>query len=158
MRRRGFVLLLGATLCQPWAARAQEATNFDGTWEGAIHFDKEAFLTEASTPTAGVFFRIVIHGPVVDVFHGDSSKFTISKPGKFHIAPVADNAVIFATETAKPDEAWTESWVFVVTKKNDRTLIAEYVRLVNNNSGSEKPDENVKFATRGEGELKLTGP
>ncbi|HTW34420.1 MAG TPA: hypothetical protein VMD53_07375 [Rhizomicrobium sp.] len=127
---------------------------FDGVWEGLIFFDKEAFLAPTSTPAEGEPMRIEIHGAVVRVFAKEGSDFKEAKPGLFHIAPVSTNAVIFATQDEAVSSGWVESWVFVVTRKDEHTLIVEYSRLVNN---VETPpsDPESKFATRGAGEFKL---
>lgn len=132
--------------------QVQEPVPFDGTWEGNILFDKEAFLASTSTPPEGVAFRFEIHGPVVQVFIEEDGKFGESKPGAFHIAPVGTNAVIFATDSA-PD-AWVETWTFVVTQKDDHTLTVEYTRLVNNVGSMPDSPEKI-FGTRGIGDFKL---
>lgn len=129
----------------------QQVVPFDGTWEGTIVFDKEAFLVATSTPAEGLPMRIEIHDAVVRVFVKEGDDFVESKPGLFHIAPVQANAVIFATE-ASPGDGWVESWVFVVTQKDDHTLIVEYSRLVNN-VGTPLTDPSSKFGTRGVGEF-----
>jgi len=136
-------------------AAADDAPSFDGTWEGIIHFDKEAFLVESSTPAAGLPFRLDIHGAVVRVFIREDHGFVEAKPGAFHIAPVSANAVIFATDAA-PDDSWVESWTFTVTRKGD-SLFVEYSRLVNN-TGAPEGEKGSHFATRGEGEFKIVQP
>jgi hypothetical protein len=138
------------------SAQAEETLSFDGNWQGLIFFDKETFLAETSTPTAGQTFRLEIHGDVVRVFIVASDGAEESKPGAYHIAAVSANAVIYATTSSINDdgEGWVESWAFVVTRKNSDTLVAQYVRLVNNVHLA--PDEKEsKFAARGAGELKL---
>ena len=111
-------------------APQKQTPSFDGLWQGVIKFDKEAFLADTSTPPAGKTFRLEIHDVVVRVFAEEGGTMTEAKPGKFHIAQVDANAVIFATDS--DPGAWVESWVFVITKKDDNALIAEYSRLVNN--------------------------
>ena len=131
---------------------AQVAVPFDGIWEGKILFDKEAFLGPGSTPIDGAEFRVEIHGAVVRVFAKMEGEFSETKPGAFHIAPVGVNAVIFATD-AQPD-SWVESWTFVVSQKDNRTLVVEFSRLVNN-LGLLRDDPQKNFGTRGTGEFKL---
>jgi hypothetical protein len=138
----------------PDAAQTQASAQvypFDGIWEGTILFDKEALLAATSTPAAGVPMRVEIHDSVVRVFMNDGEGFSEVKPGLFHIAPVSANAVIYATESAQGGP-WVESWVFVVTQKDDHTLIVEYARLVNN-VGTPLSDPSSKFGTRGAGEF-----
>ena len=136
---------------------AQKIVPFDGVWEGTIVFDREALLTATGTPAAGIPMRIEIHDAVVRVFVKDGNDYSEAKPGLFHIAPVSANAVIFATQES-PEDGWVESWVFVVTQKNEHTLIVEYSRLVNN-VGTPLSDPNSKFGTRGMGEFELvSGP
>jgi hypothetical protein len=118
-------------------------------------FDKEALLTATSTPAGGAVMRIEIHDAVVRVFVKVGDNFSEVKPGLFHIAPVETNAVIFATESAPG--AWVESWAFVVTQKDDHTLIVEYSRLVNN-VGVPLSVSESKFGTRGTGEFERTAP
>jgi len=137
------------------APGSQKIVPFDGVWEGSIFFDKEAFLAPTSTPAEGAPMRIEIHGPVVRVFAKEvGGDFEEVKPGLFHIAPVSTNAVIFATQDEAMSSGWVESWVFVVTQKDEHTLVVEYSRLVNN---VETPpsDPQSKFGTRGVGEFKL---
>ncbi len=153
LSRAGLVLL--SLLAFAPAAPADDAPPFDGTWEGIIHFDKEAFLLESSTPAAGTAFRLEIHGPVVRVFFREKDDFEEAKPGLFHIAPVSANAVIFASD-ASADGAWVETWTFAVTRKGP-SLFVEYQRLVNN-LGVPEGQAGSHFATRGEGEFKIVKP
>lgn len=126
---------------------------WDGTWDGKLFFDKEAFLATSSTPAEGAEFRIEISGPVVRIFTKDSDGFQEAKPGAFHIATVGANAVIFGTDSQR--DVWVESWVFVMTQKDDHTLTVEYSRLVNN--VGVPPDYHEKiFGTRGIGEFQRT--
>lgn len=133
----------------------QVAVPFDGTWEGTIFFDKEAFLNKTGTPPEGLVVRIEIHDAIVRVFLKSDGDIAEMKPGAFHIAPVETNAVIFATDAAP--EAWVETWAFVVTQKDKNTLIVEYSRLVNNVGVSSDLPES-KFGTRGTGEFKRIDP
>jgi len=152
-------LLLGSAHATPDPANQpqqqpgpfQHVVPFDGVWEGSIVIDKEALLVAASTPAGGLPMRIEIHDAVVRVFIKEGDAFVEVKPGLFHIAPVEANAVIFATEASVAD-GWVECWAFVVTQKDDHTLIVEYSRLVNN-VGTPLSDENSKFGTRGVGEF-----
>lgn len=134
---------------------AAQVYPFDGLWEGTILFDKEALLVASSTPAEGVTMRIEIHDAVVRVFIKEDDGFQEVDAGAFHIAPVSANAVIFATEAAQSGP-WVESWAFVVTQKDDHTLIVEYSRLVNN-VGVPLSDPNSKFGTRGVGEFQRVG-
>jgi hypothetical protein len=133
----------------------QQTLPFDGVWEGAIYFDKEAFLSATGTPDTGVKYRLEISGPVVRAFLEEDGKFVELKPGLFHIAPVETNAVIFATE-ASPD-SWVESVVFTVTQKDARTLLVQLARVVNNRT-LPLSDKESKFATRGAGEFSKAAP
>jgi hypothetical protein len=139
----------------PAAGAPTEPASLDGTWQGTIHFDKEAFLADTSTPAAGVRFRIEIHDVVVRVFIEENGTFTEAKPGMFHIAPVAANAIIFATQQG--NDAWLESWCFVVTAKSRDLMIVEYTRLVNNYTMSHD-EKGADFATRGAGEFSRVTP
>jgi len=125
--------------------------SLDGKWQGVINFDKEAFLAKTSTPDTGVTFRIEVDDSVVRVFVQQDGSFEEAKPGRFHIAHVSTNAVIYATD--EDLGIWVESWAFVVTKKDANTLIVEYTRLVNN-VATPLSEEGSKFATRGAGEFK----
>ncbi|MBS0470778.1 MAG: hypothetical protein JSR60_06880 [Proteobacteria bacterium] len=137
------------------AAPALADEPFDGKWSGVIHFDKEAFLLESSTPAGGLTMGLDIHGPVVRVTVREKDGDEEVKPGLFHIAAVQSNAVIFATEAA-PGDSWVESWAFVVTCTDDKTMRVEYVRLVKNpGPGDDGAPET--FATRGEGTFERTG-
>jgi hypothetical protein len=135
----------------PQAGPFQQVVPFDGVWAGTIVIDKEALLVASSTPAEGLPMRIEIHDAVVRVFIKEGDAFVEVKPGLFHIAPVEANAVIFATE-ASYTAGWVESWAFVVTQKDDHTLIVEYSRLVNN-VGAPSSDPDSKFGTRGVGEF-----
>lgn len=141
------------TLAGAAPALAEDMPSFDGQWAGIIHFDKEALLTDTSTPAEGTPMGIEIRGPVVRVFIHDGAGDTEVKPGAFHIAPVNANAIIFASDGARG--SWTESWAFVVTFKDDKTLRVEFSRLVNN-PGPPQDDAPGTFATRGEGEFHRT--
>jgi hypothetical protein len=166
VRRAALWAALAISLLGPGSARAtpdpanqpppqsgpfQQVVPFDGTWAGTIVIDKEALLSATGTPPAGIPMRIEIHDAVVRVFIKEGDAFAEVKPGLFHIAPVEANAVIFATEASLAD-GWVESWVFLVTQKDDHTLIVEYSRLVNN-VGAPLSDEDSKFGTRGVGEF-----
>lgn len=129
--------------------------SFDGVWQGVINFDKEAFLANTSTPDSGTTFRIEIRDVLVRVFVQDNGVFNESKAGRFHIAPVSANAVIFATDEDPGN--WVETWAFVVTKKDANTLIVEYSRLVNN-VATPLGEKESKFATRGAGEFSKVTP
>jgi hypothetical protein len=135
--------------------QVQVAAPFDGTWEGKIIFDKEAFLAPTSTPPEGIDFRIEIHDPIVKVFIKDDSGFAEANPGTFHISPVDTNAVIFGTQSQ--GGSWNETWTFTLTQRSDRTLVVEYTRLVNN--VGMPPDDPLKiFGTRGIGDFKRIAP
>jgi hypothetical protein len=138
----------------PAADVPAEPASLDGTWQGTIHFDKEGFLADTSTPAAGIRFRIEIHDVVVRVFVEEDGAFDEAKPGMFHIARVSANAVIFATQEG--DDAWLESWCFVVTAKSKDLMIVEYARLVNN-FGVPHGEKESDFATRGAGEFSRMG-
>jgi hypothetical protein len=144
----------------PEQAQTQAATQvhpFDGRWEGTIVFDKEAILSATGTPAAGILMRIEVHDSVVRAFINDGNGYSEVMPGMFHIAPVSANAVIYATEASASD-GWVESWVFLVTQKDEQTLLVEYSRLVNN-IGTPLSDPNSKFGTRGMGEFRrITAP
>jgi hypothetical protein len=135
--------------------QVQIAAPFDGTWEGKIFFDKEAFLVATSTPAEGVDFRIEIHDPIVKIFIREDSGFTEANPGTFHISPVDTNAVIFGTQSQAG--SWNETWTFVLTQRDDHTLVIEYSRLVNN-VGLPPDDPQKIFGTRGIGDFKRVGP
>jgi hypothetical protein len=130
----------------------QQPANFDGVWEGKILYDKEAFISDTATPAAGEPMRLEIHDAVVRVFIAEQEGAPLTEfiPGSFHIAPVMANAVISATQYSA---VWTETWTFVVTKKDNDTLIVNFVRVVNNNVPLSQPES--KFFTRGYGEFKL---
>lgn len=154
-------LVLSLIVMPAWAAREEtpqpqaevfQPAPFDGTWQGNIAFDKEAFLTKEATPPDGEDVRIEISGPVVRVFVKVDGSFGEDKPGAFHIAAVSTNAVIFATDAA-PGVSWVETQVFAVTQKDPDTLIVEYARLVNNTMLPPSAPE-ARYATRGVGELK----
>ena len=139
----------------PATNAAVEPVSFDGTWQGTIYFDKEGFLADTSTPVTGVRFRIEIHDVVVRVFIEEDGAFKESKPGRYHIAPLSANAVIFATD--EDEGNWVESWSFVVTVKGKDLMIAEYTRLVNNVSVPHG-EKGSEFATRGAGEFSRVTP
>jgi hypothetical protein len=137
------------------AAPAAEPAPLDGTWEGRIVFDKEAVLNESATPSAGAKFRIQIDDVVVRVFVEENGVFNEAKAGTFHIARVSSNAVIFSTQDG--NDAWLESWCFVVTAKTKNLMIVEYSRLVNNYIVPHGQDGS-EFATRGAGEFSRVTP
>jgi hypothetical protein len=155
------IALFGATpmIAMAETVPAQDAAakpvSLDGTWQGTIHFDKEAFIAETSTPAAGRRFRIEIHDVVVRVFFEEDGAFKEVKPGMFHIAPVSASAVIFATEESEGN--WVESWAFVITAKTKDLMIVNYTRLVNNVSVPHGEKES-EFATRGAGEFARVTP
>ncbi|HEY0300964.1 MAG TPA: hypothetical protein VGC36_06515 [Rhizomicrobium sp.] len=132
------------------AQPARAAGPLDGRWQGVVTFDKEAFLAETSTPAAGTTFRIEIDDSIVRVFVLKNGGLVETKPGLFHIAAAATNAVIYANEATPEANGWVESRVFVVTPKDDDTLIVQYVRVVNNR-GLPGSDPQARFATRGAG-------
>ncbi len=98
--------------------------------------------------------RIDVGGPVVHVFMEQDHAFSEFMSGQFHIAQVMANAVIFGTHASDP---WTESWVFVVTHKDDDTLLVNFTRVVNNER-TPLTDEYSKFSTRGFGEFRRVIP
>jgi hypothetical protein len=137
-------------------AEALETPNLDGVWEGDIRIDESGKLnvTEAEKDLHDVYVRLTIEGPVVAVAFKINGSWTDAKPGVFHISQVKTNAVIFGTNySGDENEGWTETWSFIVTPKDDSTLITEYARLVNN-SGFRVDAENVKLGVRGYGEMK----
>lgn len=162
MVRPGFIALAIACATLPFSALATQETQasqpeyqvpapFDGVWEGTLLFDKDAFLTEAATPSAGEPVRIEISGPVVKLFMKIGGAMVEMKPGLFHIAEVNTNAVIFATESAPG--AWVETMVFAMTQRDHDTIMFEYSRLVNN-VGTPLDNPESKYETRGSGQFK----
>jgi hypothetical protein len=135
------------------ASAGEETLDFNGNWQGKIVFDKETFLAETSTPAAGMVFRIEVHDFVVRVFLEGPNGMEESKPGAFHIAPAAANAIVFGTNSNDTTQGWTESWVFVVSQRDHDTLSVQYVRQVNN-AGLPADDKERVFAARGTGTFK----
>jgi hypothetical protein len=148
-------VLFALAAATPARAMSVDAESFNGTWQGKIDFDKEAFLAETSTPAAGQVFRIVIHDEIVHVYIKEKDAFEEAFEGMFHLARVSANAVIYATQTL-PDAPvpWVETWVFVVTQKDANALIVQYVRLVNEVDAPPLSIPQSKFAARGAGEFK----
>lgn len=126
---------------------------FDGTWNGTLFFDKQGFPATGSAPPASMNLRIDIHGEVVRVFINEDGRLAEVKPGMFHIAPVAANAVIYATEAGGGE--WDETWDFAVTQKDARTLLVEYVRVVNN-LGMRPSEPESRFGSHATGEFHLS--
>ena len=142
-------------------AQAVETPNFDGVWEGALHFKESSFafdvVPDGKSPS-DVKLRLEIHGPVVAIDFGDSDKSGEDTSGPFHIAQVKANAVIFGTRYLEGDgPGWTESWAIIITPRDDKTLLVSFSRLVSN-TGFPDDKSNLKFSTHVDGELTRVGP
>ena len=77
--------------------------------------------------------KITIKNQQVYVFSGSEKEPKEIKPGQFQIKRHLTNAVIFAINSGNDNEGrWVETWVLAITQKNQSTLIANFVRVVNN--------------------------
>jgi len=120
----------------PAAARADNYVTpvgmLDGTWEGNLDPVSGAGLS----PTRLRGVRLVISGQNVSVFTPNEGALIEIKPGTFVLQRDGTNAVITSIQIdpGRPrNEGWVETWCFAVTLNDSATLIANFVRVVNNN-------------------------
>jgi hypothetical protein len=142
-------------------AHAVETANFDGVWEGTLHFSDSSFAFDPvpdAKDTRDVKLRVEIHGPVVNVFFAYHPPDD-GLPGVFHIPQVKNNAVIFGTDySQEAGPGWTESKVVIVTPKDDKTLLVSFSRLVSNSGFDARDEKNLKFELHSDSELARVGP
>lgn len=159
--RKLIVALIAVLLVLVVPAQAVETPDFDGVWEGTLHFKDSSFAFDKipdSESSHDVKLRIDIHGPIVNVFYGDVDKPDDGLPGIFHILQVKTNAIVFGTDYDQGDgPGWTESMAIILTPRNDKTLLVSFSRLVNN-SGFDVEENNFKFGIHLDGELTRVGP
>lgn len=75
------------------------------------------------------------------------------KPGNFRVERHLTNAIVMAINSGLDNEGlWVETWAYVVTPKDRNTLIANLVRVVNNNN-LPLTNDHSKFSSALIGEL-----
>src|SRR5262245_34390498 len=118
----------------PSPASSQQWGALDGTWEGSFVSIEGRGLSKPQGAWAPI--RVVIDDVKAQVFLLEGGKAQEVKPGAFRISRHGPTAVIYAMDSDSsqtPWSSWVETWVFAVTLKDADTLIANFVRVVNNN-------------------------
>jgi hypothetical protein len=127
---------------------AREIGSFEGTWEGKLKVVANDFNKKSDSYERTIAryeespFKIVIQGQGARVYFGD----TEVKPNSFQAHIYMTNAVVFATSAGTDAEGqWVETWDFLLTQKNQETLIACLSRIVNNLDVPETQDSSKFF-------------
>ncbi len=141
------ILLFGLV---PERAKAEDFGPLDGTWEGELR----NVDMEGKGRTGPTWQRVVIQDGKATVFYKkkDGQIFEV-KPGKFQVQRHLTNALVFAIDSGRDkDGVWVETWAFAITQKDRNTLIANFIRVVNNND-LPLTAEYSKFSVAAAGEL-----
>jgi tetratricopeptide (TPR) repeat protein len=121
----------------------------NGTWEGEL---KNVDL-KGDGKTSTQWYRVVIDGRQASVFYKKDDKIIEVKPGQFRVERHLTNAIVMAIDSGLDNEGlWVETWVYAVTPKDRNTLIANLMRVVNNNNLPITNDHS-KFSSALIGEL-----
>jgi len=154
---RGIVSLVGAlviawglSLVTPREADALDVGPISGTWEGSLDPVNGPGLTASDKRLP---IRMIVRDDVAQVFTGENFEIE-AKPGKFKVEKTATNMIVFEIDKGEDnDGVWVETWAFVITQKDQNTLITNFYRVVNN---TEMPANaaNSKFSIAKVGELK----
>ncbi len=121
------VLLVALIALPAWAL---DLGSVDGTWEGTLGAVNGPGLYDQTKPMT---LRIVIAGASARVFLIKDGNPLEVKPNAFRVARLDPSAVILAIDSGHDkDGTWVETWNFAVTLKDQKTLITNFYRTVNN--------------------------
>ena len=104
---------------------------FIGTWEGKLDgYNAPHFIDGAGFPMT---FRIVITPDSVRVLQSQKGEWKEMKPGFFRLNQWGSQAIVSSITSGRDDEGtWVESSSFTLMHHNPDTLIAYWLRRVNN--------------------------
>lgn len=121
----------------------------NGTWEGEL---KNVDL-KGDGKTGTQWYRVVIDGKQASVFYKKDDKLIEIKAGQFRVERHLTNAIVMAITSGLDNEGlWVETWAYAVTPKDRNTLIANLMRVVNNNN-LPLTNDHSKFSSALTGEL-----
>jgi hypothetical protein len=154
-----FIILLAIGLF-PQQSFTREIGSFNGDWEGKLKVVATSVPTDSVihndhvAPYNAHLFKIIIRNKDVRVF-ADNDEI---KQGHFGIYQHKANAVVCATNSGighynKKDGAWVETWCFLLTQKDQNTLIGNFSRLVNH-TDLPADDEYATFSINATGEFR----
>lgn len=154
---RGIVLLVGALAIASGlsvlAPRRAEALDFGptiGTWEGSLDPINGPGLAASDKRLP---IRMIVRDDAAQVFTGENFEIE-AKPGKFKVERIATNMIVFEIDKGEDnDGVWVETWAFVITQKDQNTLITNFYRVVNNTEMPLNAGDS-KFSIAKVGELK----
>lgn len=121
----------------------------NGTWEGEL----KSVDLKGDGKTSTQWQRVVIDGSQASVFYKKDDKIIEVKPGSFRVERHLTNAIVMAINSGLDNEGlWVETWAYAVTPKDRNTLIANLIRVVNNNN-LPLTNDHSKFSSALIGEL-----
>ena len=132
---------------------------FVGSWEGTLNaFNGPNFID--ATGLSGSFRIVIDANNSVAVFYrkknGDSEE---AKRGSFALSTWGSQAVVWAIDSGHDqDGTWVEGWTFCLVHLDGDTLVAYWLRNVNNLDIA-RTDSNYHFAYGYSGQMhRVTGP
>ena len=136
---------------RPAADHRDDCSQLTGTWEGT--FPIETVPLDSSATPDEVTLRVVFSTGAPKVFSVERGVLVEVKSGSFAARCLGPSAVVHSIDSARDhDGRWYETWVLVLTMRDQGALLARWVRMVNN-ATSPSNSKWSKFSSSGAGLL-----
>lgn len=162
--------LLSAILCAKIAIMAAACAadvdaDFSGTWRGVLQ-KIDPLLHDVAFPDLSVVpeeleYAVEISENAARVYLLLDGSWVEIKPGAFGYVTHETNAVVAAMDSAMSEDrrsGWVETWNFTLTKNDGESLLAYWVRVVNNPHLVAGSTPDARFFMSRFGTLKRSSP